>query len=79
MSTLLSVGPSNSSTRKGPDNRRDDDATFDVLPSQKPSIVQIESSLTSGGIVLTSIGDGKMATTVDSPFHFLDKTDHTGQ
>ena len=38
-STLSSVGPSNSTTRKGPDNRRGDDATFDILPSQNPSVV----------------------------------------
>ena len=34
---LSSFGPSSSTTRKGPDNRRGEDATFDVLPSQKPS------------------------------------------
>ena len=32
--TLSSVGPPNSTTRKGPDNRRGDDATIDVLPSK---------------------------------------------
>ena len=40
----------NSTTRKepdyiGPDNSRGKDATLDILPSQKPSVVQIESSL----------------------------------
>ena len=32
-SNLSSVGPPNSMTCKGPDKLRDDDATFDVLPS----------------------------------------------
>ena len=30
---LSSVGPPNATTRKGPDNRRGEDATFGVLPS----------------------------------------------
>ena len=46
-SNLSSVGSPTSTTRKGPDNRRDGVARFDVLPSQKPSVVQIESSLLS--------------------------------
>ena len=46
--TLSSVGPSNSASHKGPDNRCGDDATFDVLPSQKQSVVQIENSLIYG-------------------------------
>ena len=45
VSNLSSVGPPNSTTRKGPDYHHGEDAALDVLPSQKPSIVQIESSL----------------------------------
>ena len=40
-----SVGPSNFTTRKGPNNAHGKDATFDVLPSQKPFVVQIEGAL----------------------------------
>ena len=43
-SNLSSVGPPNSTTRKEPDNWGGEDATFYVLPSQKPSIVHTESS-----------------------------------
>ena len=39
VSYLLSIGPPNPTTHKGPDNR-DEDATFDVLLWQKPSVVQ---------------------------------------
>ena len=38
---LSSISPINSTTRKGPDNHRGEDATFDVLTSLKPSVVQI--------------------------------------
>ena len=41
---LLSVSPTNSTTRKGHDNCRGEDTTFDVLPYQKPSVMEIESS-----------------------------------
>ena len=44
-SNLLSVGPPNSTPRKGPDNDRGEDAMLDVLPLLKPSIMQIQSSL----------------------------------
>ena len=44
-STLSSVGHPDSTTRKGPDNRCGDDATFDVLQSQKPSVMHIENSI----------------------------------
>ena len=44
-SNLSSVGPPNSTTCKRQDNRYGEDATFDVLPSQKPLVVQMESSL----------------------------------
>ena len=45
----------NFTTNKRFDNRRGEDATFDVLPSQEPSAVQIESSL----ILLLSNKDTK--------------------
>ena len=45
---MSSVGPPNSASRKGHDNRCGEDGVFDVLPLQKPSIVQIESSLIEG-------------------------------
>ena len=43
-----SLGPPNSTTWKGLDNRCGEDTTFDVLPSQKPSVVQIKSLLITG-------------------------------
>ena len=42
---VISVSPSNSTARKGPDSRHGKDATFNVLLSQKPSVMQIKSSL----------------------------------
>ena len=53
-SNLSRAGPSNQGlfsllmnlrTRKGLDNRRGDDASFDVLPSTKPSVLQIDNPL----------------------------------
>ena len=44
-SNLSFGGPPNSTTCKGPDNRRGEGAMFDVLLLQKPSVKQIESSL----------------------------------
>ena len=44
-SNLSSVGPPNSTTHLEPDNPCGEDATFDVLPWQKPSVMQIESSI----------------------------------
>ena len=38
-------GPPNSTTLKGPDNHCGEDASFDILPSQKSFIMQIKSSL----------------------------------
>ena len=38
-SNLSSVSLSNSATHKGPDKGHGEDTMFDVLPSQKPSVV----------------------------------------
>ena len=38
-SNLSSISPPNSTTCKGPDNRHGEDTMFDVLLSQKPSIL----------------------------------------
>ena len=44
-SYLSSVGPPNSKIRKGPDNRRGEDATFDVLSSHAEAILRANRKL----------------------------------
>ena len=45
VSNLWSIGSTNSLKHIGPNNHHDEDAAFDILLLQKPSVVQIDNSL----------------------------------
>ena len=60
-STLSTVDPPNSTRRKGVENRRGEDATSDILPSQKLSLVQVESSLITNRMTVSSRKSGDKA------------------
>ena len=76
MSTLSSVGPPDCTASKRPNhvlNHVLDGATFDVLPSQDSSIVQIENSL-----LLVSVVKKFKMTAIHSPTQDTVEELHSG-
>ena len=67
-SNLSTVGPLNSIRRKRPDIHRGEDATFDILPSQKLPLVQIESSLITNRMTVSSRKSGDKAVRIMMSF-----------